>query len=165
MKSHLVKHNLPPIYDVSSRVLILGTMPSPKSREAEFYYAHPQNRFWKLLSCVFSEQPPLANEERRIFLQRHHIALWDVLHSCEIEGADDASIRRPEANDLSLILGKADIRRIFTTGTKAYAFYEKLCKPYTKIEACPLPSPSPANCRYSFEYLLEQYRQIARFTE
>ena len=165
MEAHLVKHNLPPLYDASSRVLILGTMPSPKSREAQFYYAHPQNRFWKLLSCVFSEYPPAINEERRMFLQRHHIALWDVLRSCEIEGADDASIRKPEANDLSLILKTANIQKIFTTGAKAYALYEKLCRPGIKMEACPLPSPSPANCRYSFEYLLEQYRQIARFTE
>jgi len=165
MKPHIVEHRLQPVYDADSRVLILGTMPSPKSREAGFYYAHPQNRFWKLLACVFDEQAPATGEERRAFLGRHHIALWDVLSRCEIAGAGDASIRKPEANDMSLILEHAQIQKIFTTGTKAYALYQRLCMPKTGIEACPLPSPSPANCGATFDSLLEQYRTIARFTE
>lgn len=98
----VVTHTLAPVYDQSSRVLLLGTMPSPKSREYGFYYSHPQNRFWRVLSALFQEPLPQGNAAKEALVRSHHIALWDVLASCEIQGADDASIRRPVATICSL---------------------------------------------------------------
>lgn len=117
----VVVHTLPPVYDQSSLVLILGTMPSPKSREYGFYYSHPQNRFWRVLSTLFQEPLPQNNAEKEALVRSHHIALWDVLASCEIQGAADASIRRPVANDLRPIFETAPIRAVLTTGEKGDA--------------------------------------------
>lgn len=156
----LVVHPLEPVFDASSRVLILGTMPSPKSREAGFYYAHPQNRFWKVLAALFKSEIPFGREPRREFVLRHRIALWDVLRSCEISGASDASIKRPVPNDLSVILQRAPIQAIFCTGTKSAVFYSKLIEPVTGRQATTLPSPSPANCAVSFERLCAAYGAI-----
>ena len=114
----VVVHPLPPVYDQSSLVLILGTMPSPKSREYGFYYSHPQNRFWRVLSTLFQEPLPQNNAEKEALVRSHHIALWDVLASCEIQGAADASIRRPVANDLRPIFETAPIRAVLTTGKR-----------------------------------------------
>ena len=114
-----VVHPLAPVFDKDSRVLILGTMPSPKSRETGFYYGHPQNRFWRVMAQLLDEPFPASREERLALALRRHFALWDVLASCEIRGADDGSIRAPEANDLSAVLDRAPIRAVFTTGTKA----------------------------------------------
>lgn len=159
MDSNTVLHELAPVFDKQSRVLFLGTIPSPKSREKGFYYAHPQNRFWPVLAAVFGEEVPMTTEERRNFALSHGIALWDVLASCTIRGADDQSIKDPVANDLSIILNHADIRAIFTTGKKAAALYKKYCLPQTKREAIELPSTSPANCRYyTLERLCDVYR-------
>ena len=160
----LIIHPLEPIYDSSSRVLILGTMPSPKSRALGFYYGNPQNRFWQVLSILYDEPLPATNPERQAFVLRHHIALWDVLASCIITGASDSSIRQPVANDLSGILGTADIRAIFCTGKKAAALYQKYCYPQTGIQAVCLPSPSPANCACPLETLVEQYRVLCSYT-
>ena len=102
-----VLHPLEPVADAGSRVLLLGTMPSPKSREAGFYYAHPQNRFWRVLAALWGEETPAGTQERLAFARRHHIALWDVLRACSIEGADDGSIRQPEVNDLRQVLERA----------------------------------------------------------
>ncbi|MBM6921589.1 DNA-deoxyinosine glycosylase [Phocea massiliensis] len=159
MDSNTVLHELAPVFDKQSRVLFLGTIPSPKSREKGFYYAHPQNRFWPVLAAVFGEEIPQTTEQRRNFALSHGIALWDVLASCTIRGADDQSIKDPVANDLSIILNHADIRAIFTTGKKAAALYKKYCLPQTKREAIELPSTSPANCRYyTLERLCDVYR-------
>ena len=159
MDSNTVLHELAPVFDPQSRVLFLGTIPSPKSREKGFYYAHPQNRFWPVLAAVFGEEIPQTTEQRRNFALSHGIALWDVLASCTIRGADDQSIKDPVANDLSIILNHADIRAIFTTGKKAAALYKKYCLPQTKREAIELPSTSPANCRYyTLERLCDVYR-------
>ena len=159
MDSTTVLHELSPVFNAQSRVLFLGTIPSPKSREKGFYYAHPQNRFWPVLAAVFGEEVPQTTEERRNFALLHGIALWDVLASCTIRGADDKSIKDPVANDLSIILNHADIRAIFTTGKKAAALYKKYCLPQTKREAIELPSTSPANCRYyTLERLCDVYR-------
>ena len=128
-------------------------MPSPKSREAGFYYAHPQNRFWRVLAALWGEETPAGTQERLAFARRHHIALWDVLRACSIEGADDGSIRQPEINDLRRVLDRADIRAIFTTGTKAAALYRRYCLPVTGRPAIPLPSTSPANCRATLDDL------------
>lgn len=159
-----IVHPLTPIFDKNSKILILGTMPSPKSRENGFYYAHPQNRFWPVLSDVLKEPLPCSNFERRALLIRHGIALWDVLQSCEIQGADDSSIRKPVANDLRSILNNAAIQAIFTTGGKAAQLYKKYCLPETGIEAIELPSTSPANCRYyTYKDLCEKYSVLLSF--
>lgn len=161
-----ISHPLEPIYDASSRILILGTMPSPKSRETGFYYGHPQNRFWKIVPALWGEEDPGTNEARRAFLLRRHIALWDVLRSCRITGADDGSIRDPVPNNLEQVLSASPIRAIFTTGAKAAQLYRRLCQPTLRRAAIPLPSTSPANCRYySYSSLLEAYRVLLPYLE
>ena len=129
MEAGLVTHEFDAFFDKDSRVLMLGTIPSPKSREQGFYYGHPQNRFWKVLADVLGEEFPQTVEERKRFLKRNHIALWDVLESCEIKGASDVSIRNARPNDMNRILQAADIRAIFATGAKAAQLYKKLCFP------------------------------------
>ena len=151
MEAGLVTHEFDAFFDKDSRVLILGTIPSPKSREQGFYYGHPQNRFWKVLADVLGEEFPQTVEERKVFLKRNHIALWDVLESCEIKGASDVSIRNARPNDMNRILQAADIRAIFATGAKAAQLYKKLCFPECGVEAVRLPSTSPANCGCSYE--------------
>ena len=160
MEHATVIHPLAPIYDCNSRVLLLGSMPSPKSRELGFYYAHPQNRFWRVLSGVFKEEIGTDSALRTAFLLRHGIALWDVLHDCEIAGAGDQSIHHPHANDLLPILQRSEIRAVFTTGSKAGQLYRILCYPRTGIYATVLPSTSPANCRCSLEMLISAYRVL-----
>lgn len=155
-----IVHPIAPLFDKNSRALILGTMPSPKSREACFYYAHPQNRFWKVLAAVFVAPFPATTAERASFAISHGIALWDVLHSCEIAGASDASIRNPVANDLSVILKRAPVRAIFCTGRTAAALYRRLIQTQTGRPAVTLPSPSPANCAVSFERLCSAYSAV-----
>ena len=158
-----VKHNLKPIYNKNSKILILGTMPSPKSREKSFYYSHPQNRFWKVLYKLFDENISNENSKRIEFLYKNNIALWDVLYSCKIEGASDSSIKEPIPNDINIILKEANIKAIFTTGKKAYELYQKYCFPKTKINAISLPSTSPANFKYSLDKLVEEYKIIKNF--
>lgn len=163
--SEYVEHILPPVYDAHSAVLILGTMPSPKSREYGFYYSHPQNRFWPVLAGLYSAPLPHTPEEKAQFVLAHRIALWDVLKSCSIDGADDGSIRDPIPNDVADLLAKTNIRTVFTTGTKAAALYKRFCL-RTAGPAIALPSTSPANCRhYNFESLKEAYRILLRYTE
>lgn len=162
----LITHTIAPIYSTDSKVLILGTMPSPKSREAGFYYSHPQNRFWKVIATILNEPIPTSNEEKTALLLRNHIALWDVLHSCFIKGADDNSIQNAVANDINMILNTADIKAIFTTGKKATQLYQKLCYPKTKMPTIYLSSTSPANCRNcTLETLIEEYKIILNFLE
>lgn len=163
MEAGLVTHEFDAFFDKDSRVLILGTIPSPKSREQGFYYGHPQNRFWKVLADVLDEEFPQTVEERKRFLKRNHIALWDVLESCEIKGASDVSIRNARPNDMNRILHAADIRAIFATGAKAAQLYKKLCFPECGVEAVRLPSTSPANCGCSYEKLREAYSQICDY--
>lgn len=163
MEAGLVTHEFDAFFDKDSRVLILGTIPSPKSREQGFYYGHPQNRFWKVLADVLGEEFPQTVEERKVFLKRNHIALWDVLESCEIKGASDVSIRNARPNDMNRILQTAEIRAIFATGAKAAQLYKKLCFPECGVEAVRLPSTSPANCGCSYEKLREAYSQICDY--
>lgn len=163
MEAGLVTHEFDAFFDKDSRVLILGTIPSPKSREQGFYYGHPQNRFWKVLADVLGEEFPQTVEERKRFLKRNHIALWDVLESCEIKGASDVSIRNARPNDMNSILQAADIRAIFATGAKAAQLYKKLCFPECGVEAVRLPSTSSANCGCSYEKLREAYSQICDY--
>lgn len=163
MEAGLVTHEFDAFFDKDSRVLILGTIPSPKSREQGFYYGHPQNRFWKVLADVLGEEFPQTVEERKVFLKRNHIALWDVLESCEIKGASDVSIRNARPNDMNRILQAADIRAIFATGAKAAQLYKKLCFSECGVEAVRLPSTSPANCGCSYEDLRKAYSQICDY--
>lgn len=148
------------IYQDDSEVLILGSIPSPKSREYGFYYGHPQNRFWKVMAAIYHEKEPESIEEKKQFLIRNKIALWDVLASCKIHGADDSSIIEPKANNMSKLIKNTKIKKVYTTGKKAYDLYQKLCLKETGIEAILLPSTSPANCRVSYEELLEKYQMI-----
>ena len=161
---HII-HSIAPVFDTASRVLILGTMPSPKSREVQFYYGHPQNRFWRVLAAVLGEEVPQSVPEKKAMLLRHRIALWDVLAECEITGASDSSIRNPVANDLSVILGHAPVQAVFTTGATAWKLYTRLQKPHTGIEAVRLPSTSPANCAVKMEALTEAYKAILPWLE
>lgn len=154
-----VYHNISPVFDRASKVLILGSFPSPKSREQRFFYAHPQNRMWKLLSVVFSEAPPMTVEEKRAMLLRHNIAMWDVVASCEIIGASDASIKNPLPNDFAQIFATSAIRAVFTTGRTATKLYRKLTGNISRM----LPSPSPANCAASFESLVKEYMVLKEY--
>jgi TDG/mug DNA glycosylase family protein len=165
MTMETVEHTLKPIYDQSSKILLLGTIPSPKSREFGFYYSHPQNRFWRVLSDLFHQQLPVTNDEKINFLLKNHIALWDVLKSCRIDGADDSSIKEPVPNDIHSLLKKTTIQAVFTTGAKATALYSRWCAKLTGIHAIQLPSTSPANCRhYDYEKLKEAYQVILHYT-
>lgn len=153
-----VVHAISPVADEKSRILILGTMPSPKSREAGFYYGHAQNRFWPVLAAVFSEDVPQSTEERKSFALRHGIAIWDVLAKCSIVGASDASIKDPEPNDVAGLLNRyPNIKRIYTTGKTALRLYDKLCREDCGITAEALPSPSSANARMGFDALVKVY--------
>lgn len=161
----LIVHSLDPIYDSDSRVLVLGTMPSIKSRELGFYYSHPKNRFWDVLNNVYNENVEDTKDSRINFLLSHKIALFDVLKSCDISSSSDNSIKNPVPNDFSEILKKANIDVVFTTGRKAYELYMKYCYPKTGIEAIYLPSTSPANCSVSFEELVKEYSKIKEYTD
>jgi len=172
--SQNIIHQIPPVWDSESEVLILGTMPSPKSRETGFFYMHPQNRFWKVLPAVFEETLLSPNNspdreaailERRDFLLRHHIALWDVLASCQISGAADSSIKNAIPNNFEQILGHSKIKCVFCTGKTAWSLWKKTCaekyeEPY-QLTVEYLPSTSPANAACSLEKLIEAYKVIA----
>lgn len=158
-----VNHEFPPFYNKDSNILILGSIPSKKSREDGFYYAHPKNRFWSTLAHVFNETVPLSIEEKKDFLTRHKIALWDVLESCTIKGSSDQSIENIVCNDISSLLKKTKITTIFTTGKKATMLYEKYCEEKTGIKTTYLPSTSPANCPKNIEEILfNTYQQIKK---
>jgi len=158
-------HPIPPVYDEHSEILILGTFPSVKSREAGFYYGHPQNRFWRVLAAVFGEEVPRTIGEKKAFLLRNRVALWDVVASCEIEGSSDQSIRNAVPNDLTPILRAADIRRIFVNGGKAEQLYNRLIAPAIGRPAIRLPSTSPANAAMNLERLIREWSIIRNFCQ
>ena len=145
-----VTHPIAPLFDASSRILILGSFPSVKSREGLFFYHHPQNRFWKVLAGVLEEPVPGSIEEKKIFLLKHRIALWDAIASCTIEGSSDSTIKNVVPNDLSGILSAADISRIFCNGGASFQYYKKYQEPRTGRAAVRLPSTSPANAAWSW---------------
>lgn len=157
-------HPIAPVFDKDSKVLILGSFPSVRSREEGFFYGHPQNRFWKVTSQVFGEELPVTIDEKKAFLIRNHIALWDVIGSCEIDGSSDSSIRDVTVNDLSVILGTADIRAIFLNGKKAEQYYLKYLFPILKRDAVCLPSTSPANAAWNLEKLADAWKIIKTLT-
>ena len=153
-------HPIAPVYDGKSRILILGSFPSVKSREQGFFYGHPQNRFWRVTAAVFGDEVPGTVPERRAFLLRHGVALWDVIAACEIIGSSDASIRDATVNDLRPILEAAPIRAIFVNGQTAAKLYRRYTEPVTGRPAVVLPSTSPANASWSLERLIEAWRVI-----
>ena len=156
----MIVHPIDPVYDKNSKVLILGSFPSVKSREEGFFYGHPQNRFWKVTSMVFGEDAPLTVPEKKAFLLRNHVALWDVIASCEIDGSSDSSIRNVTVNDISLILKTAEIKSIYLNGKKAYQYYQRYLLPVTGCEGICLPSTSPANAAWSTDRLREAWKTI-----
>lgn len=160
---HVEHGKIPPVFDEHSTVLILGTMPSPKSRKAGFYYAHPQNRFWPMLSALFGEPVPETTAQRRDFALRHRIALWDVLAQCDIEGAADSAIKNPVPNDIAALLRGSEIRAVFTAGKAATRLYKRLCEPMGCPSAMELPSTSPANARLRLDDLVAAYRVILEY--
>lgn len=160
-ESKKITHPFKPVYNTQSKILILGTIASPKSREYGFFYGHPQNSFWKVLANIFDVQMPKSIEDKKCFLLKNKIAVWDVLLSCEIIGADDNSIKNPAVNDFSNILRNSEIKHIFTTGKTATKLYEKYCFENTQIPAVYLPSTSPANRKYyNFDKLCDEYKII-----
>ena len=155
-----VTHTIPPLFDTSSRILILGSFPSVKSREGLFFYHHPQNRFWKVLAGVLEEPVHGSIEEKKIFLLKNRIALWDVIASCTIEGSSDSTIKNVVPNDLSGILSAADISRIFCNGGASFQYYKKYQEPRTGRAAVRLPSTSPANAAWSLDRLIREWTVI-----
>lgn len=156
----MIAHPIAPVYDENSEVLILGSFPSVKSREEGFFYGHKQNRFWKVMAALFDEAIPETVEEKKQLLLKHHIALWDVIKSCEIEGSADNTIKDVTPNDLSLILSAANIKHIFVNGKTAERYYKLYSEEKTGIKAISLPSTSPANASWNFEKLVSKWKQI-----
>lgn len=156
----MVTHPIPPVFDRHSKILILGSFPSVKSREAQFFYGHPQNRFWKVTSAVFDATEPHTIEEKKDFLLSHGIAVWDVIASCEIEGSSDSSIKNVVPNDLTKILDIAEIQTIFVNGKTAEKYYNKYIRDAIGREAVCLPSTSTANAAWSVERLTAAWKQI-----
>lgn len=155
-----IVHPIAPLYDETSRVLILGSFPSVASRAAMFFYGHPQNRFWPLLAALLDEPTPQSVEEKRVLALRHHIALWDTIGSCRIEGSSDSSIREVIPNDLRPILQAAPIRQIFCNGATSYQYFCRYQQPQTGHKAVKLPSTSPANAAWRFERLYDAWQAI-----
>lgn len=156
---HIV-HSFEPVYDKDSEILILGTLPSVKSRENNFYYGHKQNRFWKVLATLLKEPVPDTIEEKKAMLLAHRIAMWDVIQSCDIKGSSDSSIKNVQPTDIGMILEKTNITRIYANGNKAGQLYKRYQFPVTGIEAMVLPSTSPANAAWSLERLCEVWHVI-----
>ncbi|MBQ8862962.1 MAG: DNA-deoxyinosine glycosylase [Clostridia bacterium] len=156
----MIKHPFPPLYDEKSRVLVLGSFPSVKSREEMFFYGHPQNRFWRVIAAVFECDVPKTVKEKREMLLSHGVALWDVLASCEIEGSADSTIKNAVPNDLSPIFAAAKIEKVFVNGKTAEKYYNKYLKKTLGIEAACLPSTSPANAAWSPERLAQAWMII-----
>ena len=160
MKEEHITHPIAPVWDENSRVLILGSFPSVKSRENGFFYGHRQNRFWKVLSAVFNCPVPETIEEKKRLLIQNGVALWDVIASCDITGSADSSIKNAKPNDILLIIMKSKITAVFVNGNTAAKLYEKYLFPETKIKATVLPSTSPANARFTLEMLVERWKVI-----
>ncbi len=158
----MINHPIEPVFNENSKILILGSFPSVKSREEMFFYGHPKNRFWTVLSRVFSEEEPESVEEKRAFLTENGVALWDVIASCDIEGSSDSSIKNVTVNDLRRILSRADIKEIFVNGKTAEKYYNKYIKDIIGREAVCLPSTSPANAAWSVDRLVSAWNIIKR---
>ena len=155
-----LQHEFAPVYDTNSKILILGSFPSVKSREQQFFYGHPQNRFWKVIAALFEEPVPGKIPEKKALLLKYHIALWDVIAECDIAGSSDSSIKNVVPAELSVILDHAPIRTIYANGAKAYDLYQKYTYPVTGRDIRKLPSTSPANAAFQMERLLGAWQEI-----
>ena len=155
-----IDHPFGPLYNENSRVLILGSFPSVKSREQQFFYGHPQNRFWRVITSIFNQKTPETIEEKKTLILENRLALWDSIASCEITGSSDASIRNAKANDIGIILKSCKIDGIYCNGRKSYELYCRYIQPDTKREAICLPSTSPANAQWSLDRLIDAWSVI-----
>jgi len=162
MEYQKLTHTFDPIYNKDSKILILGSFPSVKSRETDFYYGHPQNRYWKVLASVLGVAVPESPDEKKKMLLDNHIAIWDVIHSCSIIGSSDSSIKDVVVNDFSKILQNSQVKTIFVNGGKAYDLYRKYAEKNTGIRAIKLPSTSPANAAWKLERLCEAWAELIR---
>lgn len=160
MKEMLV-HPFGPLFNENSRILILGSFPSVKSREQNFFYGHPQNRFWKVIAAVFGQPVPQTIEDKKKLILNNGLALWDSIASCEITGSSDASIRNARPNDIGRILDSCRIERIYCNGRKSHELYNRYIEPVTGREAVCLPSTSPANAQWTLEKLIGAWAEIA----
>ena len=160
MEYQSLKHTFDPVFDAESKILILGSFPSVKSRENNFFYGHPQNRFWKVMANVLDWNVPTTIEEKREMLLNNYVAVWDVIASCSIVGSSDTSIKDVVVNDFSKILENSKVERIYVNGGKAYELYHKYAEKVTGIQAVKLPSTSPANAAWSLEKLTKTWKEI-----
>ena len=160
MEYQSLKHTFDPVFDTESKILILGSFPSVKSRENNFFYGHPQNRFWKVMANVLNWEIPSTIEEKKAMLLSNHVAVWDVIASCSIQGSSDTSIKDVVVNDFSKILENSKVERIYVNGGKAYELYHKYAEKVTGIKATKLPSTSPANAAWSLEKLIKTWGEL-----
>jgi len=160
MEYQSLKHTFDPVFNTESKILILGSFPSVKSRENNFFYGHPQNRFWKVMAKVLEWEVPTTIEEKREMLLKNHVAVWDVIASCSIVGSSDTSIKDVVVNDFSKILENSKVERIYVNGGKAYELYHRYAEKVTGIQAVKLPSTSPANAAWSLEKLTKTWKEI-----
>ncbi len=157
-----IAHTFEPIYNKKSQILILGSFPSVKSRENNFYYGHPQNRFWKVIARLTGWEEPITIEEKKIMLLENRIAIWDVIASCSIQGSSDSSIKNVVVNDFTQILENSSIQTIYVNGNKAYELYHRYAEEKTGIKAVKLPSTSPANAAFHIDRLCEAWKVIIK---
>ncbi|NLK46527.1 MAG: DNA-deoxyinosine glycosylase [Treponema sp.] len=155
-----ITHPFLPLYDEDSRILILGSLPSIKSREEMFFYGHPQNRFWKVISAVFSEEFPFGTEEKKSLILKNHLALWDTIFSCNIIGSSDSSIKNVEPTNLLPIIENSKVSQIVCNGKTAWSYFNKYQKNLLNMEAVLLPSTSPANAAWSLERLIDSWQKV-----
>ena len=160
MNKEIIHHPFGPLYNEHSKGLILGSFPSVKSREQEFYYGHPQNRFWSVVATVFGQPKPRTIEEKTALILDHDLALWDSIACCEITGSSDASIKNAKPNDISIILENSNVEQVFCNGRKSYDLYRKYIEPSTGMKAVYLPSTSPANAQWTMNRLVEAWSVI-----
>ena len=153
-----ISHTFSPVYNKDSEILILGSFPSVKSRKQGFYYGHSQNRFWKVIAIICNQEVPTTIEEKKAMLLKNHIAIWDVIDSCDIIGSSDSSIKNVVPADIAGLLAKTKIQRIFANGKTAGKLYEKFSRESTGMEITILPSTSPANAAFSLEKLVECWK-------
>lgn len=162
MEYQSLKHTFEPVFDAESRILILGSFPSVKSRENNFFYGHPQNRFWKVMASVLDMNVPVTIDEKKKMLLENHVAVWDVIASCSIQGSSDTSIKDVAVNDFSKILENSKVERIYVNGGKAYELYHKYAEKVTGIKAAKLPSTSPANAAWNLEKLTKAWKETIK---
>lgn len=158
----MIRHPFPALFDSNSKVLILGSFPSVKSREQLFFYGHPQNRFWKIISGIFNEAEPQTVDEKKELILRNHLALWDVLSSCEINGSADSTIKNAAVNDIEPIIKQAKIKEIFLNGKTAGKYYNKYVASTVNLKSTVLPSTSPANAAWNEEKLMAEWKKIKK---